>query len=81
MTLLGGSIEISRMNKIAVKMDRMKVRHDVSTLGILVNTFSNQGLVKLPNRQFETVKDVFIDLLITTCFIGCFMARVTWKIL
>ncbi|CAH8294516.1 unnamed protein product [Eruca vesicaria subsp. sativa] len=38
LTVLGRNMEISRMNELVVKMDEMKIRPDVVTLGILINT-------------------------------------------
>ncbi|WZZ05462.1 hypothetical protein YC2023_091383 [Brassica napus] len=53
LTVLGRNMEISRMNDVVVKMDEMKIRPDVVTLGILINTLCKSRRVDEALGVFE----------------------------
>ncbi|KAJ4911935.1 Pentatricopeptide repeat-containing protein [Raphanus sativus] len=52
LTVLGRNMEISRMNDVVVKMEEMKIRPDVVTLGILINTLCK-------SRRVDEALEVF----------------------
>ncbi|KAF3520189.1 hypothetical protein DY000_02061903 [Brassica cretica] len=55
LTVLGRNMEIGRMNDVVVKMDEMKVRPDVVTLGILINTLCK-------SRRVDEALEVFQEM-------------------
>ncbi|CAA0394229.1 unnamed protein product [Arabidopsis thaliana] len=56
LSCLGRNMDISRMNDLVLKMDEVKIRPDVVTLGILINTLCKSRRVDEALEVFEQMR-------------------------